>query len=546
MNASNNKSTKNPKSVLPADERIWPLKPEVLLARGKCEIQGKEEKAIRGAIKEAIATYRQEAQSLLENNWENRQRIAQLLTQSSEEAEEILIRRCTYDQAKYLKYRGKDAEDVSGNIDEEIAFLQNVLNDLSNRRKQRTQTLLNQQRVLATMQVNQEMEDEQFPEEEQRIRCLQCEIEKVDQKMSAAVTFRDKYQDFISKLSKEKMFYEARLNKLQKCIEQDIYDLETCHDILMKGSILEHDAAEKMNEEQTTYVAEKKEREEDIKNMRKEVLRKADHTNRKKVTLGEVDLDKVLKEHQNIFSQIQERRKTMVELDNWVGDFEQLQAVTRAPDLEGVTQQFEKQMGRHTYLNRERERVETLRQSQLQQLAQAETVLSSVLHTGAEAMQAVDKQVEELEKRLSEQRARRELAEGRLRTVGAWLSSARGSVRQQLRSLRFVSRPQGWTRKPSQTESVGDLELLRLKMISLQQRYEALGAPLRLSSQASVRSDALAVPKSQFRVNKMSHAPLLGVEMGKVDDMHGMRNEMKKLADDFVVKMTTKGRRPPK
>ncbi|XP_037079029.1 uncharacterized protein LOC119100017 [Pollicipes pollicipes] len=267
-NKSNTMETARPKFVLPADERIWTLKPEVLLARGKCDLQGKEEKAIRGAIKDAISTYRKETVSLGENNMEERKQLVQLLAKSSEEAEEILIRRCTYDPAKVHKYRGKDAQDISENIDEEIAFLKNVLNELSNKRKQRTQTLLDQQRFLASMQVNHEMRDDQFPDEEQRCRTLECQLEKINQKMAVTTNVTDKYHDFVDKLNREKVVYEARLNKLQKCIEQDMRDLETCHDIMMKGHILGHDAAVKLDDRETTYVAEKKERENDIKKRR--------------------------------------------------------------------------------------------------------------------------------------------------------------------------------------------------------------------------------------------------------------------------------------
>ena len=64
---------------------------------------------MRGAVKEAVATYKTEIVSLVENNMEDRKRAAKMLVKSAEEAEEILVRECTYDKTKRLKYRGKDA-----------------------------------------------------------------------------------------------------------------------------------------------------------------------------------------------------------------------------------------------------------------------------------------------------------------------------------------------------------------------------------------------------------------------------------------------------
>ena len=72
-------------------------------------VAAKEERAVRGAVKEAVATYKNETAALVETNWEDRKRVAKLLTKSAEDAEEILFRECTYDQAKRLKYRGKCA-----------------------------------------------------------------------------------------------------------------------------------------------------------------------------------------------------------------------------------------------------------------------------------------------------------------------------------------------------------------------------------------------------------------------------------------------------
>lgn len=43
------------------------------------------------------------------------------------------------------------------------------------------------------------------------------------------------------------MFYEARLNNIQKFIERDLNDLEVCHDVMIKGKILAHDATAKQD-----------------------------------------------------------------------------------------------------------------------------------------------------------------------------------------------------------------------------------------------------------------------------------------------------------
>lgn len=530
---------------LPPDERIWPLKPEVLLARGKGELQAKEEKAVRGAVKEAVATYKTEIVSLVENNMEDRKRAAKILAKSAEEAEEILVRECTYDKTKRLKYRGKDAVETSENIDQEIATLNNVLNDLSNKRKQRTKTLLDQQKTLATMQVAEEYGVNTFPEEEQQCRQLECDLEKLEQKMSAADRCRHKYRQFIDTLQTERKLNGPRLDNLKKCIKQDIYDMEVCHDVMMKGQILSQDASGTLEETTETYTNEKKDRDHDLKSMRKEVLRKADQTKGKKATLTEVNLDKVLKGQQNIFAQIQERRKTMAELENWAFNFEALREVTRGTNMAGVVAKFEGLVERHTYLSNERERVETQRRAQLQALQDQEVVLSSVGHTGAAERQTLDDRVTELEDQLRAQQSRRDAAHEQLHTLGSSLSSARATLRQLLRALKFVSRPQGWIRRDDQSEMAGDLELLRLKLISLQQRLAALGAPLRPDSQLSVRSVALDGPKSQFRVGKPARDSLISAEMGKVDDMEPVRMEMKNMSEEFVKKMTSRGRRPP-
>ncbi|XP_043212953.1 uncharacterized protein LOC122377055 [Amphibalanus amphitrite] len=530
---------------LPPDERIWPLKPEVLLARGKGELQAKEEKAVRGAVKEAVATYKNEIVSLVENNMEDRKRAAKMLVKSAEEAEEILVRECTYDKNKRLKYRGKCAIETSENIDQEIAKLNNVLNDISNKRKQRTKTLLDQQKTLATMQVAEEYGVNTFPEEEQQCRQLECNLEKLDQKLSAADRCRHKYRQFINTLQAERKLNGPRLENLKKCIKQDIYDLEVCHDIMMKGHILSQDASGSLEEATETYTNEKKDRDHDLKSLRKEVLKKADQAKGKKATLTEVNLDKVLKGQQNMFAQLQERRKTIAELENWSFNFEALREVTRGTNMAGVVAKFEGLVERHTYLSNERERIETQRQAQLQALQDQQAVLSSVGHTGATEREALDGRLAELQNQLRSQQARRDAAEEQLHVLGSSLSGTRATLRQMLRALKFVSRPQGWSRRTDQNEMAGDLELLRLKLISLQQRFVALGAPLRPDSQLSVRSEALDAPKAQYRVGRQARDSLISAEMGKVDDMEPVRMEMKNMSEEFVKKMTSRGRRPP-
>ena len=49
----------------------------------------------------------------------------------------------------------------------------------------------------------------------------------------------------------EKKLFEARLENLRKCIEQDVYDLEVCHDVMMKGDILSQDATSNLEETST-------------------------------------------------------------------------------------------------------------------------------------------------------------------------------------------------------------------------------------------------------------------------------------------------------
>ncbi|KAF0305763.1 hypothetical protein FJT64_022665 [Amphibalanus amphitrite] len=495
---------------LPPDERIWPLKPEVLLARGKGELQAKEEKAVRGAVKEAVATYKNEIVSLVENNMEDRKRAAKMLVKSAEEAEEILVRECTYDKNKRLKYRGKCAI-----------------------------------KTLATMQVAEEYGVNTFPEEEQQCRQLECNLEKLDQKLSAADRCRHKYRQFINTLQAERKLNGPRLENLKKCIKQDIYDLEVCHDIMMKGHILSQDASGSLEEATETYTNEKKDRDHDLKSLRKEVLKKADQAKGKKATLTEVNLDKVLKGQQNMFAQLQERRKTIAELENWSFNFEALREVTRGTNMAGVVAKFEGLVERHTYLSNERERIETQRQAQLQALQDQQAVLSSVGHTGATEREALDGRLAELQNQLHSQQARRDAAEEQLHVLGSSLSGTRATLRQMLRALKFVSRPQGWSRRTDQNEMAGDLELLRLKLISLQQRFVALGAPLRPDSQLSVRSEALDAPKTQYRVGRQARDSLISAEMGKVDDMEPVRMEMKNMSEEFVKKMTSRGRRPP-
>ena len=52
-------------------------------------------------------------------------------------------------------------------------------------------------------------------------------------------------------LFQERKLYGARLENLKQSINQDIYDLEVCHDVMVKGHILAQDAASSLDETST-------------------------------------------------------------------------------------------------------------------------------------------------------------------------------------------------------------------------------------------------------------------------------------------------------
>ena len=64
----------------------------------------------------------------------------------------------------------------------------------------------------------------------------------------------------------------------------------------------------------------------------------------------------------------------------------------------------------------------------------------------------LDDRLAELESQLLAQRSRRDAAHEQLHTLGSSLSGSRATLRQLLRALKFVSRPQGWSRRDDQSE----------------------------------------------------------------------------------------------